>query len=153
MPDTAVMYGNMAFLEGALKYGRYNWRCSGVLASTYVDAARRHLMKWWGGEARDPVTNVPHLANAIACISILIDASEYDVLVDDRPPGTLHHEAKVADDFKQLVTSLKHLFESPGIKQYTINDALYTSPAISVDVVGSSSTDGGGLGKHPQDAT
>lgn len=85
-PDTAVAYGALAFTEGHLKYGGYNWRDAGVLSSIYVAALRRHVAKWWNGEEEDPTTGVPHLASALACIAVLIDAVECDKLVDDRPP-------------------------------------------------------------------
>lgn len=85
-PDTAVAYGALAFTEGALKYGAYNWRVAGVSASVYVAALRRHVAKWYNGEKVDPKTGVPHLANALACIAILIDAHEVGKLIDDRPP-------------------------------------------------------------------
>lgn len=62
-PQTALAYGALAFTEGHLKYGGYNWRDAGVNASVYVAAALRHLTKWYNGEAFDPKTGVPHLAN------------------------------------------------------------------------------------------
>ena len=32
--------------EGALKYGRFNWRTTAVVASVYYDATFRHLTAW-----------------------------------------------------------------------------------------------------------
>lgn len=93
-PDTAVAYGALAMTEGDLKYGGYNWRIGKVKASVYYAALRRHAAAWFNGEHRDPKTRVKHLANAIACLGILIDATEGGWLVDDRPPrapvGRLH---------------------------------------------------------------
>jgi hypothetical protein len=86
-PDTAVCYGAIGMTEGDSKYGGYNYRVGGVLASVYYAAARRHLAKWFNGEWADRKTRVPHLASAIACIAILIDAVECNVLRDDRPPA------------------------------------------------------------------
>lgn len=86
VPDTAHMYLASAFTEGALKYGSYNWRAAGVRASTYVAACRRHLAKWWNGEEFDPKTKVHHLANAMACLAIILDAKLVSKLNDDRPP-------------------------------------------------------------------
>lgn len=85
-PATARAYGALALTEGDLKYGGYNWRDAGVLASIYYAAAGRHLDKWFNGEECDPKTKVPHLANALACIALLIDAVEMKNLNDDRPP-------------------------------------------------------------------
>lgn len=86
VPDTLGAYAAVAFYEGATKYGAYNWRVAGVRASTYKAAAERHLKKWFNGEEVDPKTKVPHLANALACIGILLDAQECGKLNDDRPP-------------------------------------------------------------------
>jgi len=47
VPDTIEVMAVEAFLEGALKYGRYNWRICGVRASIYYAATKRHLKKWW----------------------------------------------------------------------------------------------------------
>jgi hypothetical protein len=85
-PDTAVCYGALGMTEGDSKYGGYNYRVGGVLASVYYAAARRHLAKWFNGEWADKKTHVPHLASAIACVAILVDAVECGVLRDDRPP-------------------------------------------------------------------
>ena len=35
----------LAMMEGARKYGRHNYRVSGIRMSVYYDAALRHLMK------------------------------------------------------------------------------------------------------------
>lgn len=85
-PATARAYGALAMAEGHLKYGGYNYRDAGVLASIYYAAAGRHLDKWFNGQERDSKTGVPHLANALACIAVLIDAVECNKLNDDRPP-------------------------------------------------------------------
>ena len=85
-PDTAVAYGALAMTEGDLKYGGFNYRPAGVLASVYVAAARRHLAKWYNGENEDPKTGVPHLASVLGCIAVIVDSVEAGVLQDDRPP-------------------------------------------------------------------
>lgn len=105
-PDTAVIYGALAMTEGDLKYGGYNFRVGGVLSSVYIAACRRHLAKWWNGEWADPKTGVPHLASALACIAVLIDAVECGVLNDDRPP-----ETDVAMLLAEMETKVKHLQE------------------------------------------
>lgn len=85
-PATAIAYGALAMTEGDLKYGGYNYRTAGVKASVYFAAANRHLNKWFNGEWDDQKTGVPHLASALACISVVIDAIECNKLNDDRPP-------------------------------------------------------------------
>lgn len=85
-PDTAVIAGAMAFVEGAVKYGRYNWRIAGVSAFVYHNAARRHLAAWFNGEDIDEKSHLNHLWKALACISILIDGIMVGKMIDDRPP-------------------------------------------------------------------
>ena len=112
-PDTATAYGALAMTEGHLKYGAYNWRAAGVQASVYVAALRRHMAKWYNGEENDPKTGVPHLANALACIAILVDAKEVNKLNDDRPPkGDM---TELLNDFEKRVAELQGKFKNgPG---------------------------------------
>lgn len=85
VPPTAFYETNNAFKDGAKKYGPFNWRETGVEAVTYYNAALRHLMSWFEGEDRASDSGALHLAHAIACLSILIDASNCDKLIDNRP--------------------------------------------------------------------
>lgn len=110
VPDTAIAYLALAFTEGGLKYGPYNWRTAGVRASVYDSAARRHLAKWWNGEDRDPGTNVPHLANVMACCAILLDAEVVNKLNDDRPPP-IPNPTKLFDDLEKQVEQLRKKFQ------------------------------------------
>jgi hypothetical protein len=86
VPVAGTYYSAEAMLEGALKYGKYNWRIAGVRASIYYAALLSHMAKWFNGQDRDPVTLVHELGSARACLDILIDAIECDMLADDRPP-------------------------------------------------------------------
>lgn len=47
---------------GADKYGPWNWRETGVCASTYVNAILRHLNAWRDGEdwTLNPVSRIWH---------------------------------------------------------------------------------------------
>jgi hypothetical protein len=115
-PDTAVIYGALAMTEGDCKYGGYNYRVGGVLASVYYAATSRHLAKWFGGEWADPRTNVPHLASALACIAVVIDAVECGVLKDDRPPRV--DVAGLLTRFEENVKHLQTMFPD-GPERYT----------------------------------
>jgi dATP/dGTP diphosphohydrolase len=103
-PATARAYGAWAMTEGDLKYGGYNYRPAGVMSSIYYDACNRHLDKWYNGEDTDPNTQVHHLANAIACIAVLIDSIEMGNLNDDRPP-----RCDVGGLLSRLEAKVKHL--------------------------------------------
>jgi hypothetical protein len=80
----------LAFLEGGIKYGPFNWRKGGVKASTYLSAALRHIISYAEGEEWDPYVlektgaKVHHLAKAMACLTIILDAEREGVLEDDR---------------------------------------------------------------------
>ncbi|MEZ2746326.1 dATP/dGTP diphosphohydrolase domain-containing protein [Halopseudomonas bauzanensis] len=87
-PTTATVVGSMALLDGALKYGRANFRSGGVRASIYFDACNRHLNAWFEGEDNDPDSGLPHLGHALACLAVVVDAQAAGRLTDDRQyPG------------------------------------------------------------------
>lgn len=125
VPSSAVAYMATAFTEGALKYGAYNWRAAGVRASTYYAAVNRHLTKWWNGENFDPKTRVHHLANAQACLAILLDAELVDMLNDDRPPKA--YMAGLIEQLEGTVTHLKKMSEGLTPHHHTALDAAVQS--------------------------
>jgi len=86
VPAASTIYEALALMEGARKYGPYNWRHNAVEAMTYVAACMRHLADWVDGEDIDPESLKPHLGHAKACLGILIDALETGNLIDNRPP-------------------------------------------------------------------
>lgn len=121
VPSTVSAYLSTAYLEGALKYGRMNWRVAGVRASIYRDAHDRHMDKWWNGEDEDPHTRVRHLASAMACLGIILDAELCGKLTDDRPPKA--PVAGLIDGLQENVAHLKELFKDHNPKHYTIADS------------------------------
>lgn len=86
IPATALVQIAESFRLGAEKYGPANWRVDPVSASTYVNAALRHLLQWQDGESQDPESGVSHLAHVAACVAIIMDAETCGTLLDDRPP-------------------------------------------------------------------
>ena len=122
VPFSFVANVAVALFEGWGKYGLVNWRVANVEAMTYVSALERHIMKWTNGEKCDPKTKVPHLANAAACIAILIDAEVNGSLIDNRPFPCANIDAMIAD----LEAALKNLLEmnaNENPKHWTIGDA------------------------------
>lgn len=120
VPSSGIAMTAMAFVEGALKYGKYNWRIAGVRSSVYLDAMKRHYEKYLNGEDVDPKTGISHLASICACAMIIMDARLCDKLTDDRPPrapvGTL------IDLLAEDVVRLQELFKDHHPHQYTIRD-------------------------------
>lgn len=92
VPPNVLQELGLAMMEGALKYGPYNWRSAGVRYSVYYDAAQRHLMQWWEGEDKDPDSGLSHLIKAMACMVVLRDSIKAGNAVDDRPPQTIAPE-------------------------------------------------------------
>ncbi|WP_316216644.1 dATP/dGTP diphosphohydrolase domain-containing protein [Bradyrhizobium sp. SZCCHNR3003] len=76
----------LGMLEGALKYGRHNYRVISVRASVYYDATKRHLDDWWEGEDIDPDSQLSHVTKAISSLTVLRDAMIRGNWIDDRPP-------------------------------------------------------------------
>jgi hypothetical protein len=119
-PETATILGSLGLLDGMLKYGRANWRRAGIRASIYYDACRRHMNAWFEGEDTDPDSGLPHLAHAIACIAIIIDAKAAGKLNDDRQiPGGYR---KLLNEMTKEVARLKELHKEKDPKHYTIAD-------------------------------
>lgn len=130
VPSTLMVCVAKGFLEGALKYGRYNWRIAGVRASIYHAALLRHVAKWWNGQERDVKTRVHHLDSAIACLGIIRDAELFGQLTDDRPPvPDPDLMAAFIDGSEAEVAHLKELFKNYKPYQYTINDTRKPSKA------------------------
>lgn len=86
-PAVALAHGAHAMMNGADKYGAFNWRGHPVIASIYVDACARHVAAWFDREALAEDSGVHHLGHALACLAILLDAEATGNLVDDRPTG------------------------------------------------------------------
>ncbi|AAN01726.1 endolysin; inhibits RNA polymerase [Mycobacterium phage Quink] len=105
IPARVVAEVGLAMMEGALKYGRHNYRVSGVRASVYYDAAKRHLDAWWEGQDIDPDSGLPHLVKAIACLVVVRDSEIQGNWEDDRPPST------PGDWVKELNEKAKALLE------------------------------------------
>ena len=130
VPSVVQEYAALGFMEGALKYGRFNYRIKGVKVSTYLAALRRHINKYEQGEWADQKTRVPHLANALACIGIILDADRMGVLTDDRPPSPPNHSAWI-DAQSEIVEHLKDLFKDCYPRHYTIADTPSATIAVN----------------------
>jgi hypothetical protein len=121
-PMSATTLGALALLDGALKYGRGNWRHIGVKASIYVDALFRHTTKWFEGEDNDTDSGLPHLAHALACLAILVDAKASGQLNDDR--NTRGGTIQVLNEAEAFVNMLRERARARPTEphHYTIAD-------------------------------
>lgn len=84
IPLTPLYEVALALIEGARKYGPWNWRKEKVDETVYVDAAIRHLNQWLCGEDIDPDSGLPHISKAIAGLCILRDAQRHGCSIDTR---------------------------------------------------------------------
>lgn len=85
IPTAALLHLGEVMKLGANKYGAFNWRETKVPVETYMDAAMRHLLSYQDGEDADPESGMSHLAHVMACMAIIIDATENNMAEDDRP--------------------------------------------------------------------
>lgn len=86
VPMTVLAETGVAMVEGMLKYGRHNYRDAGILSSIYIDAALRHIFKFWEGQDLDPDSTINHITKAIASLIVLRDGFISGNVTDDRPP-------------------------------------------------------------------
>lgn len=119
-PTTATALGSVALLEGALKYGARNFRAGRARASIYYDAARRHLDAWFEGEDDDPQSGLPHIAHALACLAIIVEAQSAGTFMDDRAYPTRYRE--LIDSLTPHIARLKALHADKSPKHWTIAD-------------------------------
>lgn len=105
VPLRAVFVAGLAHMQGALKYGPFNWRKQPVSASTYVEAALRHINEWREGGETASDSGVHHLGHAIACMNILIDAQLHGTLIDDRNKDGVDYD-KFYEDMKPTISRI-----------------------------------------------
>ena len=120
VPAPVMAEVGLAMLEGALKYGRHNYRHAGVRASVYYDAAMRHLMAFWEGQDIDPDSGLSHITKALACLTVFRDAMMNDMWVDDRPPHVKNHEEWVAT-LNQKAADLIEKYPTPAEAHTNVN--------------------------------
>ncbi|WP_154072251.1 dATP/dGTP diphosphohydrolase domain-containing protein [Bradyrhizobium erythrophlei] len=93
VPGIALFHEAMAMMDGARKYGPFNWRDNAVMARIYVAAALRHIQYWAAGEEVAKDSGVHHLGHARACLGIILDAQATGNLIDDRAKSAVLIEA------------------------------------------------------------
>tara|TARA_R110002020_G_scaffold84336_1_gene208969 strand:- start:42 stop:446 length:405 start_codon:yes stop_codon:yes gene_type:complete len=86
LPANVTKEVSIGMMEGAMKYGRHNYRVAGVRASVYIDATIGHILDYWEGQDIDPESNLHHITKAIASLYVLRDSQMRNMCEDDRPP-------------------------------------------------------------------
>jgi hypothetical protein len=84
IPPVAIIELGRAMADGAVKYGRFNWRDKTVTTTVYTDAIDRHMLSFRDGENLATDSKIGHLSHVMACCAILIDALSVGKLNDDR---------------------------------------------------------------------
>lgn len=119
-PEIASVLGALAFEDGALKYGRANWRVGGVRFTIYYDAMRRHMNKILEGEWLDPDSGLPHIGHVLACAGIIADAYYAGCLdMDTNYPGGY---VKAINDLTPNVARLKEKYKDRHPHHWTSKD-------------------------------
>lgn len=93
IPPAALAHMAHAMMDGANKYGPFNWRGKSIALMEYISSAQRHLLDFAEGENVASDSLCHHLGHAMACCAIMLDALALDIAIDDRPlPGFLISE-------------------------------------------------------------
>lgn len=126
VPPVSIAYEAMAFMEGARKYGPYNWREKSVEAMTYIAALQRHVGQWLDREEFDDESGNHHLAHAKACLGILIDAMTTGNLIDNRPKAgamtRVLKERAAQGGIAKADANMERIRECPDLDQGAVDD-------------------------------
>jgi hypothetical protein len=121
VPMQVIAEVGVAMMEGALKYGRHNYRAVGVRSSVYYDAVQRHLTQWWEiGEDIDEESGLSHITKIIAGLVVFRDAMLNGLVEDDRPPSVENFYTELNAKAAALVDK----YAGKEVRHYTIKDAL-----------------------------
>ena len=120
VPTVVLHEMGLGMLEGALKYGRHNYRAVGVHSSVYYDAVMRHLNQWWEGEDIDQDSGLSHITKALTTLAVLRDSQIRGNVVDDRPPST---PTGWMQRFNDHAAKLIEKYKDRNPKHYTIADS------------------------------
>lgn len=106
LPANVSREVSVGMLEGAMKYGRHNYRVAGVRVGVYIDATIGHINDFWEGQDIDPDSGLHHITKAIASLYVLRDAQMRGMDNDDRPP-----KSDVEGDKKRLQAIVDDIFD------------------------------------------
>lgn len=86
IPASALVHLALPLMDGAEKYGLYNWREKPVELRSYLGAMLRHINSVLDGEdiVPDSKSGAHHVAAIMASCAIVLDAMECGTLIDNR---------------------------------------------------------------------
>lgn len=87
LPFDVLAEVSLAMVEGAVKYGRHDYRVMKCPHSDYFDATMRHQTAWFEGQDIDPDSGRHHIDKAIASLIVLRASMLAGTDIDDRPPS------------------------------------------------------------------
>jgi spermidine/putrescine-binding protein len=135
VPPSAAHFLALALADGGKKYGPYNWRDSAISVSTYKAAAQRHWDAFWDGEDNATDSGVHHLAHAMACSALLLDAMTIGKLVDDRPTkgAAARLQAEFANKDKEVTPNAERVTRAAAkpSQQFTGEDVRVLGPELA----------------------
>jgi len=121
-PAAAVYMGALGNLDGALKYGRNNWRTIPIKYTEYLTAIKRHCDALLEGENQDPDSGLHHLCHILAGAGIIADAMGNNTLLDDRNYTPKSFWREFINELTPHVARLKEKHKDKNPKHYTIED-------------------------------
>lgn len=129
LPWQVICRVALAMMEGAAKYGRHNYRASGVRASVYFDAVvGRHLTNWWEGNDIDPESGLHEIDKALAGLMVMRDSMLQGNFVDDRPPKGLGVDLT---EFNAKAAAILDRHKDKNPRHYTIEDTQVAERAVA----------------------
>ena len=106
VPPAGILHLATAMMNGADKYGPFNWREKPISTRPYVAAAIRHLLAYLDGEefSADTVEAgkpVHHLGHVMACCAILLDAREIEGGLNDNRPKVKGPAGRMIENYNR----------------------------------------------------
>lgn len=112
IPEEALLGMAQAFMYGAKKYDRFNYR-KGLNYTQLTDSLQRHLLAFLNGEDLDPESGLPHTFHLLANAAMIEFMRARRPEMDDRykePEITVEHISKSTEEIASELK--KELFDS-----------------------------------------
>lgn len=120
--NAAVYMGSLGKLDGALKYGRNNYRAAAIRYTIYLDAIKRHCDALLECENNDPDSGLHHLCHILATADVLADSYAHGTLIDDRNYCKKPFWREFVNNMTTHVVRLKEKHKDKNPRHYTIVD-------------------------------